>query len=66
MREGERPGPQSQVCLGTLDLLLLEELVWVQGLVEEAALHRRRLRLERRGGGGGRGWQNCWEGVRDG
>jgi hypothetical protein len=26
--------------LGTLDLLLLEELIRVQGLVEEAALHR--------------------------
>ena len=42
MREGERPGPQPQVWSGTLNLLLLEELVRVQGLVEEAALHRRR------------------------
>jgi len=49
--------------LGTLDLLLLEELIRVQGLVEEAALHR-----DSRGAGVGgvRDEENCRQGVRYG
>jgi hypothetical protein len=39
-RRGAIETPASIRGLGTLDLLLLEELIQVQGLVEEAALHQ--------------------------
>jgi hypothetical protein len=40
VRRGATETAASIRGLGTLDLLLLEELIQVQGLVEEATLHR--------------------------